>query len=96
MIRPMTLMPVFPRSRAKKTAESEIQKQKQKLTQEEKQLQDKESKLEKEFQTKETELEVRLQEIAGRDEKIKIGERRIADLEVEAQKKQDECHHANE
>lgn len=77
-------------TRARRTAESEIQKQKQKLQQEEKQLVDKESKLEKEFQSKEAELEARLQEIAGRDEKIKIGEKRISELELEAQKKQDE------
>lgn len=77
-------------TRARRSAESDIQKQKQKLQQEERQLHDKEAKLEKEFQSKETELESRLQEIAGRDEKIRIGEKRIAELEAEAQKKQDE------
>ena len=77
-------------TRARRTAESDIQKQKQKMQQEEKQLQDKESRLEKEFQNKESELESRLQEIAARDEKIKIGEKRIVELEAEAQKKQDE------
>ena len=77
-------------ARAKKTAENEIQKQKQKLTQEERSLQDKESKLEKEFQNKESDLESRLQEIAARDEKVKIAEKRIAELELEAQRKQDE------
>lgn len=77
-------------NRARKTAENDIQKQKQKLAQEEKQLVDKESKLEKEFQGKEAELENRLQEIAARDEKIKIAEKRIGELEQEALKKQDE------
>lgn len=77
-------------ARAKKNAENEIQKQKQKLQQEEKSLVDKETKLEKEFQNKETDLENRLQEIASRDEKMKIAERRLGELEVEAQKKQDE------
>jgi ribonuclease Y len=77
-------------ARAKKTAESEIQKQKQKLTQEERSLHDKEAKLEKEFQNKEGELEQRLQEIAARDEKVKIAEKRIGDLEIEAVRRQDE------
>lgn len=77
-------------ARARKNAEHDIQKQRQKLLQAEKALQDKESKLEKEFQGKEADLEQRLQEIAGRDEKIRIAEKRIADLELEAQKKQEE------
>jgi ribonuclease Y len=77
-------------ARARKTAENDIQKQKQKLVQEEKSLTDKESKLEKEFQNKEAELQARLAEIAGREEKLKISERRIVELESEAQKKQDE------
>lgn len=77
-------------TRAKKNAENEIQKQRQKLTQEEKSLKDKESKLDKEFQGKEGELDSRLQEIAARDEKVKIAEKRMADLEVEAQRKQSE------
>ena len=75
-------------ARARKNAEVEIQKQKQKLTQEEKALVDKEQKLEKEFQNKEAELEQRLQEIAGRDEKIRIAEKRMLELESEAQRKQ--------
>jgi ribonuclease Y len=77
-------------NRARNTAENEIKKQRQKLGQEEKQLQDKESKLDKEFQTKEAELQNRLHEIAGRDEKVKIGEKRMTELESEAQKKQEE------
>ena len=77
-------------ARARKNAETDIQKQRQKFLQEEKALQDKEGKLEKEFQTKESELEQRLQEIAARDEKVKITEKRISDLELEAQKKQEE------
>jgi ribonucrease Y len=77
-------------NRARKTAENDIQKQKQKLQQEEKVLLDKESKLEKEFLNKESDLEQRLQEIAGRDEKIKIAEKRISELELEAQRKQEE------
>ncbi len=77
-------------NRARRTAENEIQKQKQKLQQEERQLREKEAKLEKEFQNKEAELEARLQEIAARDEKIRIGEKRIQELEVEIQKKQEE------
>ncbi len=77
-------------ARARKNAETDIQKQKQKLTQEEKALVDKEGKLEKEFQNKQNELEARLQEIAGRDEKVKIAERRMAELEQEAQRKQSE------
>ena len=77
-------------ARAKKSAESEIHKQKQKAQQEEKQLLEKESKLEKEFQNKESELEARLAEIAGRDEKVKIAEKRIVELESEAQRRQEE------
>lgn len=77
-------------ARARKNAENDIQKQKQKLVQEEKQLTDKEGRLEKEFQNKQGELETRLQEIASRDEKIKIAEKRIQELEMEALKKQDE------
>jgi ribonuclease Y len=77
-------------ARSRKTAENDIQKQRQKLIQEEKQLLDKDSKLDKEFQNKETELQSRLQEISARDEKLKIAERRIVDIENETQKKQDE------
>ncbi len=77
-------------ARARKTAENDIQKQKQKLQQEEKNLVDKEAKLEKEFQGKEAELETKLQEIAARDEKLKIAEKRLVELELEAQRKQDE------
>lgn len=77
-------------ARAKKNAEHEIQKQRQKLQQEEKALQDKESKLDREFQSKESELERRLQQIAARDEKMRIAEKRMAELEAESQRKQDE------
>ncbi len=77
-------------ARSKKQAESEAQKQRQKLQQEEKSLADKESKLDKEFQNKESELEQRLQEIAARDEKIKIAEKRMLELEAESQRKQTE------
>lgn len=77
-------------NRARKTAENEIQKQKQKMQNEEKQLQDKILKMDKEFQVKQSELDGRLQEIASRDEKIKITEKRIAELEGEAQNKQEE------
>jgi ribonuclease Y len=77
-------------TRARKNAENDIQKQKQKLQLEEKALTDKESKLDKEFQNKEGDLEQRLQEIAARDEKIKIAEKRIADLESEAYRRQEE------
>lgn len=76
-------------ARAKKNAEHDIQKQKQKLVNEEKSLQEKESKLDKEFQGKESELELRLLEIAGREEKIRIAERRLSELETEAQKHQE-------
>lgn len=77
-------------ARSKKQAETEIQKQRQKLQQEEKSLTDKEGKLDKEFQSKEGELEQRLQEIAARDEKIKIAEKRMQELEAEGQRKQAE------
>jgi ribonucrease Y len=77
-------------ARAKANTEKEAQKTKQKLQQEEKSLVDKESKLEKEFQNKEAELEQRLQEIASRDEKVKIAEKRMAELEQEALRKQAE------
>ncbi len=77
-------------ARSRKNAENDINKQKQKLTQEEKALTDKTSKLDKEFVTKETDMEQRLQEIAGRDEKVKISEKRLVDLELEASRKQDE------
>lgn len=74
-------------SRARKNVEADIQKQKQKLKQEELALVDREAKLEKEFQNKGLDLEQRLQEIAGRDEKAKVAEKRLADLEVDAQRK---------
>lgn len=77
-------------ARARKTAETEINKQKQKLQQEEKSLVDKESKLEKEFQSKEADLEQRLQEIAARDEKVKIAEKRMVEIEQEAHRKASE------
>ncbi len=77
-------------SRAKSNTDKEIQKQRQKLTQEEKALVDKESKLEKEFQNKEQELEQRLQEIAARDEKIKIAEKRMIELESEQDRRKNE------
>jgi ribonuclease Y len=77
-------------TRAKSNTDKEIQKQRQKLTQEEKSLVDKESKLEKEFQNKEVELEGRLQEIAARDEKIKIAEKRMLELEAEQERRKGE------
>jgi ribonuclease Y len=77
-------------ARSKKQAESDIQKQRQKMTQEEKSLVDKEAKLEKEFQLKEGELEGRLQEIAARDEKIKIAEKRMQELEQEQERRKGE------
>ena len=77
-------------ARARKNAENDIQKQRQKLNQEEKSLSDKEGKLDKEFSNKESDLESRLLEIAARDEKMKIAEKRIADLEIEASRKQEE------
>lgn len=77
-------------TRAKKNAENDVQKTRQKLQQEEKALVDKEGKLEKEFQTKEADLEQRLQEIAARDEKVKIAEKRMVELEQEALRKQAE------
>ena len=77
-------------TRSKSNAEKEVQKQRQKLQGEEKSLVDKESKLEKEFQSKELELEQRLLEISSRDEKIKIAEKRMQELEGEAQRKQNE------
>lgn len=77
-------------ARAKKNAENDVQKTRQKLQQEEKVLVDKEGKLEKEFQNKEAELEQRLQEIGSRDEKVKIAEKRMIELEQEALRKQGE------
>jgi ribonuclease Y len=77
-------------ARAKKNAENEIQKQRQKMTQEEKALIDKEAKLDKEFQNKEVELEGKLSEISARDEKVKIAEKRLQELEAEAQRRQAE------
>ncbi len=71
-------------TRARKTAETDIQKQKEKLQKEEKSLVDRESRLEKEAQAKEQELHTRLQEISGRDEKVKIAEKKLSDLEREA------------
>ena len=73
--------------RARKNAEQDIQKQKQKLKQEEQQLGDRETKLEKELANKEADLEQRLQELAARDEKIKISEKRVIELDNEAQKR---------
>lgn len=77
-------------TRAKKTAETDIQKQKEKLQKEEKALLDRESRIEKETQTKEQELQTRLQEIGARDEKVKIAEKKVADLERDALKQADE------
>ncbi len=73
--------------RARKNVETDIQKQKQKLKQDEQGLVDKEAKLEKEFQNKGVELEQRLSELAGRDEKAKVAEKRLGDLEQDAQKR---------
>lgn len=73
-------------TRARKNAETDIQKQKQKLKQEEQSFSDKQAKLDKEFQQKESELQQRLNDIASRDEKAKIAEKRLGDLENEAQK----------
>lgn len=71
-------------ARARKTAETDIQKQKEKLQKEEKALVDRESRLEKEALAKDQELQARLQEISGRDEKVKIAEKKLSDLEREA------------
>ena len=76
-------------ARARKTAETDIQKQKEKLSKEEKSLVEREQRLEKEAQTKEQELQARLQEISGRDEKVKIAEKKLSDLEREAQNQAD-------
>jgi ribonuclease Y len=73
--------------RARKNAEQEIHKQKQKLKQDEQQLADRESKLEKELANKEGDLEQRMQELSARDEKIKISEKRIVELDAEAQRR---------
>lgn len=77
-------------ARARKNAETDIQKQKEKLAKEEKSLVDREARMEKEGQTKEQELQARLAEIAGRDEKVKIAEKKMADLEREAMNQADE------
>ena len=74
-------------TRSRRNAETDVQKQKQKLKQEEQQLIDRESKLEKEFQNKENELQQRLSEIASRDEKAKIAEKRLIELDTEAQRR---------
>ncbi|CAN5680659.1 ribonuclease Y [soil metagenome] len=71
-------------ARAKKQAETEIQKQKEKMTKEEKALADREVRMDREAQTKDQELQTRLQEIAGRDEKVKIAEKKLIDLETAA------------
>ncbi len=77
-------------TRARKNAEGDILKQKQTLKKEEQDLIDRESKLQKEFQNKETEVEMKLQEVVARDEKIKISERRLNELENEVQRRTSE------
>ena len=68
-------------ARARKTAESDIAKQKEKLAREEKSLLEKQARLEKEAQSKDQELQNRLQELASRDERLQIAEKKLAELE---------------
>jgi ribonuclease Y len=77
-------------TRARRNVEADIQKQKTHLKKEEQGLVEKESKLTKEFQNKDLELEVKLQEITARDEKVKIIEKRLHELENDSQKKTEE------
>ncbi len=77
-------------TKARKNVEGDIQKQKQKLKQDEQQIIDREGKLVKEFQQKEVELEQKLQEVVARDDRAKIAEKRLSDLEVEGQKQIEE------
>jgi ribonuclease Y len=72
-------------SRARKNAETEVQKQKQKLLQEEKTLQEKNERMDKEFQQKAVEVERRLQEVANRDQKMAVAEKRLESLEQDVQ-----------
>ncbi len=77
-------------ARARKAAENDIQKQKEKLQREEKSLVEREQRLEKEQQQKEQELQARMGEIAARDEKLKIAEKKLIDLEAEAERQAEE------
>ena len=70
-------------TRARRNAEGDIQKQKQKLKQEETQIQEKEARLVKELQGKESDLANRANEIIAREEKIKISEKRLNELNLE-------------
>lgn len=76
-------------TRARRNVEADIQKQKTQLKKDEQGLIDKESRLTKEFQNKDLELEAKLQEITARDEKVKIIEKRLSELETEANRQMD-------
>ena len=73
-------------SRARKNVENDIRKQKQKMTQFETGLKDKEVQLQKEYKKKEEELDFKMQEILERDERLKIAEERIKKMENEQDK----------
>jgi ribonuclease Y len=74
-------------ARARKNAEADVQRVKQNLKKEEQDLVEKEAKLEKEFAGKEADLELRYKEIEAKDEKAKIAEKRLTDLEGESLKR---------
>ncbi len=73
--------------RARKNAEQDIEKQKARLTQQEKQYRDKEQSLDRNFKKKESELQARERSLKELDEKIKVAEGRIHEMERAAQDK---------
>ncbi|MCB0414544.1 MAG: ribonuclease Y [Bdellovibrionales bacterium] len=74
-------------SRARRNVESDIRKQKQKLQNTESQLKEKQARLEKEYAEKEEKLKHEFEEISERNERVKIAESRIVDLEKKATEK---------
>jgi ribonuclease Y len=72
-------------SRARKNAEAEIKKQKQKFQQQESQLKEKEQQLQKEYKKKEDEVEVKSKEIKEKMDRMNIAEDRIKKMEEETQ-----------
>ncbi|MCB0341754.1 MAG: ribonuclease Y [Pseudobdellovibrionaceae bacterium] len=67
--------------RARRNAENDIRKEKQKIQQVEGQLKNKESRLEKEYQKKAETLQSKLGETDEREQRLEIAEQRIKDLE---------------
>lgn len=76
--------------RARKNVENEIKKEKQKMSNMEASLKDKDVQLQKEFKKKEEDLQLKQQELLERDERLKIAEERIKKMESDTSEQLDE------